>query len=447
MGIFKSIMAKRSENNKIKREIKLLTKDLKNKDWQVRKKAAYELGETKNPLAVKPLIFALGDEDYDVRTEAEKALVKLRDFRVVERLISALRRSRKYLIRKGAARVLGEIKDKRAYEPLVIAAVLDKNEEVRWAAEDALEKITMFEWEAEEIMSKDVSLFTNEKTEIKENQQQTPDIDVSQLVRIFEMLKNKDWRVRTEAAKILGEIKDKRALEPLIKALCDENSNVRFKARSALKKIDPSWRETETAKKLVPFFIQALSNKNAEVREEAARVLGEIGDKRAVEPLIKALGDKYLEVRSAAVFSLGNIKDARAIEPLIKMLCDKNNTFRLAVVMALDEIIKLVTLGMINDEPITDLFIKYLNDKDWRIREGAAFLLGRIKNKKAVEPLIQALGDRNWRVRCSAVFSLGEIKDERAIVPLSKMIYDVNKEVAKDAEEALKKIMNFKKED
>ena len=64
-----------------------------------------------------------------------------------------------------------------------------------------------------------------------------------------------------------------------------------------------------------------------DIPEFAARVLGEIGDERAVEPLIEALsydegGWHDYEVHVAAAEALGNIGDKRAVEPLIKVLSD-----------------------------------------------------------------------------------------------------------------------------
>ena len=49
------------------------------------------------------------------------------------------------------------------------------------------------------------------------------------------------------------------------------------------------------SKKVVPVLIQYLgSSKDGLVRSEAARLLGDLGDKRAVEPLKKALDDDYV---------------------------------------------------------------------------------------------------------------------------------------------------------
>ena len=78
----------------------------------------------------------------------------------------------------------------------------------------------------------------------------------------------KDPEVRKNAAEALGKIKDPRAVEPLITALKDEYSGVRW---------------------------------------HAAWSLGEIQDPRAVEPLIEALKDEDSGVRLSAAWSLEKI--------------------------------------------------------------------------------------------------------------------------------------------
>ncbi|MDW8325427.1 MAG: HEAT repeat domain-containing protein, partial [Anaerolineales bacterium] len=75
----------------------------------------------------------------------------------------------------------------------------------------------------------------------------------------------------------LGEIKDARAVEPLVAALGDAEAGMR------------RW---------------------------AAWALGEIKDARAVEPLVAALDDADEDVRWSAALALGNIGDPRALPAL-----------------------------------------------------------------------------------------------------------------------------------
>ena len=63
-------------------------------------------------------------------------------------------------------------------------------------------------------------------------------------------------------------------------------------------------------------LIRALKDENENVRKGAAWALGEIKDKRAVGPLIQALEDENNIVRTESAHALGEIGDKRAIEPL-----------------------------------------------------------------------------------------------------------------------------------
>jgi HEAT repeat protein len=56
----------------------------------------------------------------------------------------------------------------------------------------------------------------------------------------------------------------------------------------------------------------------------AASALGDLGDKRAVEPLIRTLQDNNDNVCLAVVCALEAIKDPRAVNPLIRELENKN---------------------------------------------------------------------------------------------------------------------------
>jgi len=63
-------------------------------------------------------------------------------------------------------------------------------------------------------------------------------------------------------------------------------------------------------------LIQALKDKDGDIRTTVASVLGEIGDARAVPHLTQALQDKDHRVRSAATVALRKIEDARPVESL-----------------------------------------------------------------------------------------------------------------------------------
>ena len=67
----------------------------------------------------------------------------------------------------------------------------------------------------------------------------------------------------------------------------------------------------------ISLLINALKDRQCQVRHSATKALGKIGDSRAVEPLISVLKHDNDElVRKTVIEALGNIGDPQAIEPL-----------------------------------------------------------------------------------------------------------------------------------
>jgi HEAT repeat protein len=224
------------------------------------------------------------------------------------------------------------------------------------------------------------------------------------------------------AARALGKIGDP-AVEPLIAALEDENSDVRFFAAVALKEIkDP---------RAVDPLIGALKDENPVVREYVAGWLGEIKDPRAVEALIAALKDKDSVVRASAMHALGAIGDPRAVAPLIAALKRGDWGDRESAAYA---------LGEIKDPRAFEPLIAALKDNHELVRKSAAHALGETKDPRAVEHLIGALKDKDSVVRASAARVLGGIKDRRAVEPLIETLKDSYEYVRFSALEALRAI-------
>ena len=207
-----------------------------------------------------------------------------------------------------------------------------------------------------------------------------------------------DDDVRADAAFALSDIKaDKRALEPLIRALKDKYFLVTVGAIKAL-------GELKDATAVEPLIQVLLNNKTLTARSNSAVALGQIGDDKAVEPLIQTLRkDKVPEVRERAAWALREIKDKRAIGPLIQALKDKDWDVRGEAAGALGDI----------GEPAVQLLIGSLKDKNGDIRWGAAAILGHIGDKRALEPLAQALKDKKPNVRDEAARALEMIKKSK----------------------------------
>ena len=109
-------------------------------------------------------------------------------------------------------------------------------------------------------------------------------------------------------------------VEWLIKKLQKGSEEERLEAARAL--------GNRKEKKSVKPLIRRLKDADAGVRWYAAEALGNVGDAEAVEPLIELLGDEAPVVRIYVASALGKLGDARAVGPLIKALRDADSNVR-----------------------------------------------------------------------------------------------------------------------
>ncbi|HET8580787.1 MAG TPA: HEAT repeat domain-containing protein [Nitrospiraceae bacterium] len=94
-------------------------------------------------------------------------------------------------------------------------------------------------------------------------------------------LKDTHWLNRKYAVESLGDMKETRAVGPLVEALTDEVGDVRQRAYDALIKIGAA---------SVPQLIPLLVSEEDELRQSATEIIRKIG-KPAVEPLAVALSE------------------------------------------------------------------------------------------------------------------------------------------------------------
>jgi len=186
----------------------------------------------------------------------------------------------------------------------------------------------------------------------------------------IDLLKDKDWFRRKDAAITLGEMGDERAISPLITALRDAEWNVREAAQDALAQIGPP----------------------------------------AVEPLIKAL--REYQIKTFVIQVLGKIKDERVLDPLMAQL--RNEEFKDVATKA------LVEVGL----PAVERLMAVMNDKDKHVRKHVVMALGEIGVSEAVEPLIDATKDEDWAVRLQAIAALHLIGDERGKPAVKALMKD-----------------------
>ncbi|MBC7812059.1 MAG: HEAT repeat domain-containing protein [Burkholderiales bacterium] len=148
-----------------------------------------------------------------------------------------------------------------------------------------------------------------------------PAPEPSQLMRLIGQIKSDDEQLVIRAVKILAEMKDRRAVEPLVVLFHNRqlSTAVRLAAAEALLKL-------ESAPTVVT-LLAALRSKNWQTRRNAAGVLGQLRADWAAQPLITTLRDEHPMVRRTARAALKYIGTPEARQALrFAAAYDKNET-------------------------------------------------------------------------------------------------------------------------
>ena len=319
---------------------------MKDENERVRKTAAKALRTIGVERAVEPLIQALKDKDAFVRQYAAEALRIIGDERAVEPLIQVLK-DENGQVREKAVEALGRIGDEKAVEPL-LQAILDEKVHIVDTAKvlermgcgfgslmGELEEIKRIIDELREDRAAGVDAWMGEDPEdeyhiLKDKLEFAATVAlgrmgneraVDPLIRALE-----DEDRYDEAIWGLVKIRNERTIEPLIRALKYEGDwHILSQLKADRVRLDAAETLAKIGKPAVKPLIEALKDgaEDVAVRMKAAEVLGEIGDERAVEPLIQALKDKDEFVRQCAAEALGEIGDERAVETLNQALKDE----------------------------------------------------------------------------------------------------------------------------
>jgi len=178
----------------------------------------------------------------------------------------------------------------------------------------------------------------------------------------------------------------------------EQNNNSREKIVEVL-------GQSKAPNQVMPFLIAA--TKDEIIRGQAAISLGQLNDKKAIEPLIALLKDQNLFVRMRAAESLGQLSIKKAIEPLMALLIDRNSWMRAQAAYL---------LGQLDAKKAIEPLIVLLKDQDLWVRLQAAHSLARLgAKKKAISPLIALLKDQDSNVREQAAKSLGQLGVKQAV--------------------------------
>lgn len=370
-----------------------------NMDANVRAACAAVLTGTRDPRAVAVLLDALEDPTPWVRSLAIAALGQLESREATPRLLALLDKANVPPEMKNEAVVaLGRMGDPRAVKPLI------KYFEKTWegAAQDAL-------WNLRRHLSEDqvARLATGPLAAAaqgpEENEVFPPYNVLEQALEIAARLEVKAARASMEKLyasqeglqnKIiygLGKIGDKKAV-PFLKALLDPASPARVLNNVA-------FALDRLGEDVSPFLTEALGDRRAYIRFNAAFVAGDLKKKALVPALAKALTDPNDYVRSNAALALGTIGDAAAVAALETTSQEKNPVVRGDALLALAQI----DYGKYRDR----LLKEAVGSEHPGTREKAVQFLVKQKDASVVPAVLAALSPDDYRGRSAGLSLLG----------------------------------------
>ena len=363
------------------------------KNPEVRAAAADALGQCGAP-AVEPLMVALKDPIATIY--AAKALGRIGGPALAPLIVALM--DQREAVRQAAAGALGQIGDSRAVAPLIVAL---KDPRSYWAAANALGRIGTPAIEPLSIALKDQDVNVRQAAAAALGQMG----DARVIGPLISALGDQNPGGREAAAKALGQMREPLVINPLIAALGDQAS--RTMAVSTLIKVggpavkplaaalgdrnsDPEVRLAIVRalgdirhRRAVEPLIAALDDPSEKVRESVIWCLGDFRDARAVGPLVAALEDRNERVRKAVAETL----DKLAWRP-------DSGAAGAAYWAAKSRWDMCVKIGA----PAVEALITALETGDRKSVWNSAQALGQIGDARAIEPLVAVLREPNIRL-------------------------------------------------
>ncbi len=264
-----------------------------------RKVAARFLGDLKDQRGVQALLVAMEDRDRNVRQQAIQSLGKMRDMRAAGVLRHALMEDR--YVRGAAARALGQLRDTSAVDLLVSLVEREMHLQGR-SGDELMESIARALGNLNDRRGVDalIRLLGHSGIHVRSTAAQSLGQigDLRTADALAQALNDRSVFVRGSAAWALVTLKDARVVPVLVEML-GKGANVQA-AMGALGDIEPDWRNRRDVQEKIDAWISAFENGKGMERIVAAMTLSEIGGDRVVEVLKRALRERELDVIAAA---------------------------------------------------------------------------------------------------------------------------------------------------
>lgn len=226
---------------------------------------------------------------------------------------------------------------------------------------------------------------------------------------LLNALNDDDSNVRSKVAISLGEIGCFDVAEILLTRLIgnSEVSSVRFSIAFALGKIGDS--------KINSILVEELFNAGEEDWLRITVALEKLANEDTVLALIEKIRNGSTEDRDRGIYTLEKIGDKVAI-PALKEILENTNEWCLTRAAAAE------ALGIIGDNSILPILIRFLYDEDVFVRSGCVKALGNFGSDYVIDILLKILDNGDYRDRQPAIYALGSIGSEKAVPKLCSIL-------------------------
>ena len=273
----------------------------------IRGRVAVVLAQTRDPDAVPALLSALRGEFYTVRSRAARALGAIGDPQALEPLLEALK-DPELEVRVEAVKAVGKFKDPETFDNMADLLLEDPQIEARQAAATALSETGHQQAVPYLLLALRDPFWWYEREGAADSLLKAIDgMGTMVIETLLEALTDNEGTVRRFAARLLGQIQDPRAIQPLGMALYDTHFEVGKTAAESLAMFGPQGLKV---------LAEALHHPEAWLRQHAIAGLTLSGDKRIVPIILDMLKDPDREVQKQAIRSLGALKDSRTLSAL-----------------------------------------------------------------------------------------------------------------------------------
>ena len=229
--------------------------------------------------------------------------------------------------------------------------------------------------------------------------------------------------VRAAVAFAFGIIRDRRAIDLLLKMHEDSTYFVRWECVIALANIN--MREGN------PVFIKALKDKHSIIRMISARALGNNIDMDHVPILQKAAGDPVKPVKAAVIEALGKAGNHSSLAIISEATYDSDEEVRTVAILALCRYPRKKNLNFLRNT---------VNDRHDCVRMATIKALEQLGGQDSVKLISSLTGDKNHLIRQAVVKALGETGSFNQLNSLIASLKDPSSRVRSEAATALGKL-------